>query len=63
MKPSHPDNQKPKRRRDPDMIGAEAAMKRAAATARRRAAAHGGKVAMFEDGKIVWVKVEKDAAS
>ena len=51
------DNYKPdkpaKQPRDPDFVGAEAAMHRAAALARRRAIATSGSVAVFRDGKIV----------
>ena len=39
--------------RDPDMVGAEAALRRAAVVARRRALATTGWVAVFKDGKIV----------
>ena len=45
-----------KRPRDPDMIGAEAAMHRAAKIARRRAFETIGAVAVFKDGKMVWEK-------
>jgi hypothetical protein len=41
--------------RDPDFAGAEAAMKRAANIARRRAMETSGSVAIFQDGKIVWI--------
>ncbi len=44
--------------RSPDLAGAEAAMHRAARVARRRAARHGGAVAVCENGRIVWVKVD-----
>ncbi len=49
--------------RDPDLAGAEAAMRRAAERARRRAAENGTLVAMFEDGKVVWVKADGEAWS
>ena len=42
--------------RDPDFVGAEAAMRRAAVKARRRAFRTIGKVAVFIDGKVVWQK-------
>ena len=35
-----------------------AAMYRAARQARRRASAYGGAIAVYEDGKVVWKKVE-----
>ena len=43
------------RRRHPDFVGAEAALKRAAIKARRRAIETSGSVAIFRDGKIVHV--------
>ena len=63
MKPRKPDDRMPAApERDPDMAGAEAAMHRAARRARRRAAANGTPIAMFKDGKVVWVRVdERDA--
>ena len=42
-----------KKPRDPDLIGAEAAMLRASERARRRAIETTGSVAIFRDGKIV----------
>ncbi len=42
-----------KKPRDPDFVGAEAAMHRAAELARRRAIETSGSVAVFKDGKIV----------
>ncbi len=45
----------------PNLAGAEAAMRRAAERARRRAAENGTPICVFEDGKIVWVDVERDA--
>ena len=45
-----------KRPRDPDMIGAEAAMHRAAKKARQRAFETIGAVAVWKDGKMVWEK-------
>ncbi len=51
-------NQKSTRKpRDPDLVGAEVAMRRAARRARRRAAETTGSVAVFKDGKIVQEKV------
>ena len=43
-----------KRPRDPDMIGAEAAMHRAAEKARRKSFEAGLPVAVVKDGKVVW---------
>ena len=43
--------------RDPDLAGAEVAMRRAAKRARRRAAETTGSVAVFKDGKIVQEKI------
>lgn len=45
---------KAKRPRDPDMIGAEAAMHRAAEKARRKSFDAGLPVAVVKDGKVVW---------
>ena len=45
-----------KRPRDPDMIGAEAAMHRAAQKARRKSFDAGLPVAVFKDGKVLWEK-------
>lgn len=51
-------NQKSTRKpRDPDLTGAEVAMRRAAKCARRRAAETTGSVVVFKDGKIVQEKV------
>ena len=47
---NHESTKKP---RDPDFVGAEAAMRRAAELARRRAIETSGSVAVFKDGKIV----------
>ena len=41
--------------RDRELVGATAAMHRAARRARRRAAANGTPIAVFEDEKVVWV--------
>ena len=45
---------KAKRPRDPDMIGAEAAMHRAAQKARQKSFDAGLPVAVVKDGKVVW---------
>lgn len=42
-----------KKHRDPDFVGAEIAMDRAAKHAWRRAAETGGTIAVFKNGKIV----------
>ncbi len=63
MKAPKPSDGKPARPRDPDMVGAEAAMQRAAQRARRRAAAHGNPIAMYENGRVVWVKVDDETPS
>ena len=57
-------NQKSTRKpRDPDLVGAEEAMRRAAKRARQRAAETTGSVAVFKDGKIVqeWIGKNKPA--
>ena len=46
------------RPRDPDFVGAEAALKRAARLARRKAIDTLGSVAVFKDGKVVWETAE-----
>ncbi len=43
------------KQRDPDMVGAEAAMLRAAIKARKRALATTGSYPMFKDGQIVYM--------
>lgn len=59
MKSRKPDNPMPETPvRDPDFAGAEAAMRRAAESARRRATDSGGSFALFKDGKIIWVKAD-----
>ena len=56
-------NQKSTRKpRDPDLAGAEVAMRRAAKRARRRAAETTGSVAVYKDGKIVQEKLSKEEA-
>ena len=60
MSPSAPDDPKTVQRvRDPDLVGAEAAILRAARRARLRAAANRTPIAIWEDGKVVWVKVSE----
>ena len=49
--------------RDRELAGATAAMHRAARRARRRAAANGTPIAVFEDGKVVRVRVDDEAES
>ena len=44
------------RRDDPDLAGADAALRRAAERVRREAAAAGRTVVVFKDGEIVWEK-------
>ena len=52
-------NQKsPKKSRDPDLVGAEVALRRAAERVRRRAAETGSTVVVVRDGKVVWEKVD-----
>ena len=49
---------KPRKDRDPDLRGAEAALKRAAKAARRIAKATGTPLVIWEDGKVVekWIR-------
>ena len=62
MKPRKSENEKPAEpARDPDLAGAEAAMRRAAERARRRAAENGTRVALYENGEIVWVELDRDS--
>ncbi len=64
MKPRESDDRRPAASaRDPDLAGAEAAMRRAAERARRRAWENGGAIAVFEDGRIVWVKADGKTSS
>ena len=64
MKPRKSKNEKPAEPvRDPDLVGAEAAMHRAAKRAHRRAVEHGNAVAVFKDGKVVWVKADVETPS
>ena len=44
--------------RDPDFVGAELAIHRAAGIARRRAIETLGSVAVFKDGRVVWETTE-----
>ena len=46
------------KQRDPDFVGAEIAMHRAAKCARRRAMETIGAVAVFKEGKVVWEKAD-----
>ena len=46
----------PERLGDPDFRSVEAALRRAGERARREAAAVGGRVVVFENGKMVWEK-------
>ena len=41
---------------DPDLAGADAALRRAAERVRREAAAAGQAVVVFKDGEVVWEK-------
>ncbi len=64
MKSQKTENENPgEPARDPDLAGAEAAMRRAAERGRRRAAANGTPIPVFRDGRVVWVKVDGEAAS
>ena len=47
-----------KKSRDPDLVGAEIALRRAAERVRQRAAETGSTVVVVKDGKIVWEKVD-----
>ncbi len=59
-----PDDRKPEApARDQDFVGAEVAMHRAAQRARRRAAETGGKIAIFENGGVVWVEPDDEVFS
>ena len=49
--------------RDPDLVGAEVAMRRAAELARRRAEETAGMVAVFKDGQIVQEKLSKKSTA
>ena len=46
------------KQRDPDFVGAEIALHRAAKRARHRAMETVGAVAVFKDGKVVWEKAD-----
>lgn len=62
MKPDGSDDRKPAETpRDPDLARATAAMHRAARCARRRAAENETPVPVFEDGRVVWVRVDEEA--
>ena len=59
QKPDNPEpSEKSRKPRDPDFIGAEAALSRAAERARRRAFETVGAVAVFKDGRVVWEKAD-----
>ena len=47
-----------KKSRDPDLVGAEIALRRAAERVRQRAAETGSTVVVVRDGKVVWEKVD-----
>ena len=47
-----------KKPRDPDLVGAEIALRRAAERVRQRAAETGSAVVVFKDGKVVWEKAD-----
>ena len=47
-----------KKPRDPDLVGAEVALRRAAERVRQRAAETGSTVVVVRDGKVVWEKVD-----
>ena len=46
------------KQRDPDLVGAEIALRRAAERVRQRAAEIGSTVVVVRDGKVVWEKVD-----
>ena len=59
QKPDNPEpSEKSRKPRDPDFIGAEAALSRAAERARRRAFETVGAVAVFKNGRVVWEKAD-----
>lgn len=47
------DSRKEPKKRDPDMAGAEQAMKRAAANARQKAMQVGAGIAVWKDGAVI----------
>lgn len=60
MSSSHAkDKDSMKESRDARRAGIDAALRRAQVKAWRRAAEHSGKVAVFKDGKTVWVDASK----
>ena len=63
MKPDRSDDRKlAETERDPDLAGTTAAMHRSARRARRRAAENGTPASpVFEDGKVVRVRVDEEA--
>ena len=48
----------PQNSRDPEFVGAEAALRRAAERSRRRAMETIGAVAALRDGKVVWERAD-----
>ena len=59
QKPNDPESsEKSRKPRDPDLVGAEIAMRRAAERARRHAFETIGAVAVFKDGRVVWEKAD-----
>ena len=62
MKPDRSDDRKlAATPRDTDLASTTAAMHRAARRARRRAAENGIPIPVFEDGKVVRVRVDEEA--
>lgn len=62
MKPDRSDDRKPAETpRDPDLVGATAAMHWAARCARRRATENGTPIPVFKDGKVVRMRVDEEA--
>ena len=55
---SSQDRKSTKKPRDPDFVGAEIALRRAAERVRQRAAETGSAVVVFRDGKVVWEKAD-----
>jgi len=50
------DSRKESKKRDPDMVSAEIAMKRAAAKARQKAYQVGAGVVVWKDGRVIEVR-------
>ena len=59
MKKQTIDSCKILKQRDPDMVAAESAMKRAAAKAWQKAQQVGASVAVWQDGRIIEQRIEK----